>query len=56
LNLQVLIINELSLNKKLIVQFLAKDTPRPIKSKAKSTDGGTEKNLPTGMYKKGFKS
>jgi len=41
LNLQVSLINELNLNKKLIMQFIVKNRAKSIASKAKSTDVGT---------------
>ena len=56
LNLQVLLINELTLNKKLILHFLTKSKARSIKSKAKSTDVGTDKISPSYMFKSGFES
>lgn len=56
LNIQVLLINELTLNKKLIVHFLAKSKVRSCKSKAKSTDVGTNKNFPSYMFRSGSES
>ena len=56
LNLQILLVNELTLNKKFIMQFLAKSKARSIKSKGKSTDVGTDKISPSYMFKSGFES
>lgn len=56
LNLQVFLINELTLNKKLILHFMVKSKSRSIKSKAKSTDVGTDKISPSYMFKSGSES
>jgi hypothetical protein len=56
LNLQVSLINELTLNKKLITQFMAKSRAKSIRSKAKSTDVGTDKISLSFRYKNGYGS
>jgi hypothetical protein len=56
LNLQVSLINELTLNKKLILQFMTKSKSRSINSKGKSTDVGTDKFFPSHTFKSGSES
>jgi hypothetical protein len=56
LNLQVLLINELGLNKRMITGFLTRGRGKSTKSKGKSTDVGTDKISPSYMFKSGSES